>query len=101
MSRKRSLHPPGRIVVLEYESKVLAGNALADPHVRRVGVWLPPGYDDGTVRGRSAGRGRRFPVLFDLVGFTGSGLAHLTGARSRTTSPNASRGWSLCGAWAR
>jgi hypothetical protein len=40
-------------------------------------VWLPPGYDDGTSRGKTAGRGRRFPVLFDLVGFTGSGLAHL------------------------
>ena len=38
---------------------------------------MPPGYDSGTVRGRAGGRGRRFPVLFDLVGFTGSGLAHL------------------------
>ncbi len=26
----------------------------------------------GTLRGRR----RRFPVLYDLVGFTGSGLAH-------------------------
>ena len=34
-------------------------------------VWLPPQYDDG-----SAAR-RRFPVLYDLVGFTGSGLAHV------------------------
>src|SRR5438105_1954032 len=29
------------------------------------------------VRHRCRGRGRRFPVLFDLVGFTGSGLAHV------------------------
>ena len=37
--------------------------------MRKLAVWLPPQYDDG------AGR-RRFPVLYDLVGFTGSGLAH-------------------------
>src|SRR5690606_20253830 len=42
------------------------------PHVRELDVWLPPGYDEG----RGAGRGRRFPVLFDLVGFTGSGKSH-------------------------
>ncbi len=40
-----------------------------DPHVRKLAVWLPPQYDG--FRGR-----RRFPVLYDLVGFTGSGLAH-------------------------
>jgi len=38
--------------------------------VRKLGVWLPPQYDEG-------GDKRRFPVLYDLVGFTGSGLAHL------------------------
>jgi enterochelin esterase-like enzyme len=73
MSRKSTSRPSGRIVVLEHDSKVLAGNALGDPHVRRLPVWLPPGYDEGATRGR----GRRYPVLFDLVGFTGSGLAHL------------------------
>jgi len=36
--------------------------------VRKVGVWLPPQYD-------GSGK-KRFPVLYDLVGFTGSGLAH-------------------------
>jgi S-formylglutathione hydrolase FrmB len=36
-------------------------------------VWLPPQYDEGATRGR----GRRFPVLVDMVGFTGSGLAHI------------------------
>jgi hypothetical protein len=35
-------------------------------------VWLPPQYDQG--RGR--GLGKRFPVLFDLVGYTGAGPAH-------------------------
>ena len=77
MSRKPTSQSSGQIVVLEYDSKVLRDNALADPHVRRLAVWLPPGYDQGVARGRSTGRGRHFPVLFDLVGFTGSGLAHL------------------------
>src|SRR5581483_11694417 len=77
MARKRPARPSGTTVILEHTSKVLADNPLGDPHVRRLGVWLPPGYDEGTARGRSSGRGKRYPVLFDLVGFTGSGLAHL------------------------
>jgi S-formylglutathione hydrolase FrmB len=35
-------------------------------------VWLPPQYDQGAT----GGRGSRFPVLFDLVGYTGSGKSH-------------------------
>jgi len=77
MARKRSPAPAGSTVVLEFESKLLAGNPLGDPHIRKVAVWLPPGYDGGTTRGKTAGRGRRFPVIYDLVGYTGSGLAHL------------------------
>ena len=61
--------PEGRLVVLEHVSRVLEGNPLGDPHVRKLHVWLPPHYD--------AQPGRRFPVLFDLAGFTGSGPAHL------------------------
>jgi len=67
---KRSSNPAGRLVVLEHTSSVLADNPLGDPHVRQLPVWLPPQYD--ATRGR-----RRFPVLFDLVGFTGSGLSHV------------------------
>ena len=77
MARKRIAHPSGVVVVLEHTSRILADNPLGDPHVRRLAVWLPPGYDEGTVRGKGAGRGKRYPVLFDLVGFTGSGLAHV------------------------
>ncbi len=58
--------------MLEHRSKVLAENPLGDPHVRRLAVWLPPQYDR-----RSRGPGARFPVLVDMVGFTGSGPAHL------------------------
>ena len=55
----------GTLVVLEHSSKILKGNPLGDPHVRKVGVWLPPQYDQGDRR--------RFPVLCDLVGFTAPG----------------------------
>jgi S-formylglutathione hydrolase FrmB len=72
MTIKRFKGKSGRLVVLEHTSKILEDNPLGDPHVRKLGVWLPPQYDEGAGRGR----GRRFPVLFDLVGFTGSGLAH-------------------------
>lgn len=68
MARKRPTGPEGTLVVLEHDSRILRGNPLGDPHVRKLAVWLPPGYD----RGR-----RRYPVLYDLVGFTGSGLAHI------------------------
>jgi len=72
MAIKRPLSRAGTLVVLEHESRILADNPLGDAHRRKLGVWLPPQYDEG--RGR--GRGRRFPVLYDFVGFTGSGLAH-------------------------
>jgi hypothetical protein len=72
MSRKRPLRDAGTVVVLEHRSAVLADNPLGDPHLRRLAVWLPPAYDR-----RSSGPGTRFPVLYDLVGFTGSGIAHL------------------------
>jgi S-formylglutathione hydrolase FrmB len=70
---KRPAWSPGRVVVLEHVSKLLAGNPLGDPHVRKLAVWLPPQYDQTVGRGR----GKRFPVLYDLVGFTGSGLSHV------------------------
>ena len=66
---KRPRWPHGTVVVLEHESKVLKDNPLEDPYVRRLPVWLPPQYD--------LNPGRRFPVLFDLAGFTGSGLGHI------------------------
>ncbi|MCC7083028.1 MAG: hypothetical protein IT530_20370 [Burkholderiales bacterium] len=69
MALKRPHGPTGSLVVLEHESSILADNPLGDPHVRRLAVWLPAQYDGGARR--------RFPVLYDLVGFTGSGLAHV------------------------
>jgi enterochelin esterase-like enzyme len=72
MARKRPLRNAGTVVVLEHRSSVLADNALGDPHVRKLAVWLPPAYDR-----RTSGPGSRFPVFYDFVGFTGAGLAHL------------------------
>jgi enterochelin esterase-like enzyme len=69
MALKRFKGDPGQVVVLEHTSSILKDNPLGDPHARKVAVWLPPGYD-------GSGR-KRFPVLYDLVGFTGSGLAHV------------------------
>lgn len=72
MALKRPSWPDGRVVTVEHTSKVLAENPLGDPATRSFDVWLPPQYD--AARGRDAGR--RFPVMYDLVGFTGSGPAH-------------------------
>ena len=71
MPLKNSHAVSGRVVTLEHTSKVLKSNPWGDPHVRTLDVWLPPEYEQD---GRS--RHRHFPVLFDLVGFAGSGHSH-------------------------
>ncbi len=70
MPDKRSPGSPGHLAVLTHTSKVLEGNALGDPFVRPLQVWLPPQYDAPEFASR------RFPVLFDLVSFMGSGPSH-------------------------
>jgi enterochelin esterase family protein len=56
------------LVIEPFESRVLRGNPLRDPHVRRIAIWLPPSYEQGT---------RRYPVFYVLTGYTGSSLSHL------------------------
>ncbi|HEY6641327.1 alpha/beta hydrolase [Povalibacter sp.] len=73
MALKRPKWDTGTLVVLEHHSRVLRDNPLGDPSVRNLAVWLPPGYDEGATHGR----GKRFPVLVDMAGFTGSGLGHV------------------------
>jgi S-formylglutathione hydrolase FrmB len=68
MPLKRATWPAGKLVDVEIDSKVLRHNHLGDPHVRRLHVWLPAQYELEPKR--------RFPVLFDLVGYTGSGQSH-------------------------
>ena len=55
----------GRVEITHFESTLLRGNPLGDPHERRIPVWLPPSYDHEPAR--------RYPVLFVLTGFSGRG----------------------------
>ena len=61
----------GRIVTLLHQSTVLRDNPLGDPYERKVAVYLPAAYD------AARHKNRRFATLYDLAGFTGSGLGHL------------------------
>ena len=76
MAIKRSKAPAGTLVVLEHHSRVLRDNPWGDPSVRKLAVWLPPQYDQAAGVGRKQASQARFPVLYDMVGFTGSGLSH-------------------------
>jgi S-formylglutathione hydrolase FrmB len=53
----------GRFDEHAFESEVLRGNALGDPHVRPLWVYLPPGYDDEPDR--------RYPSIYVIQGLTG------------------------------
>jgi S-formylglutathione hydrolase FrmB len=53
----------GRFEEHEFESEVLRANALGDPHVRPLWVYLPPGYDDEPER--------RYPSVYMIQGLTG------------------------------
>nr|NIO43877.1 hypothetical protein [Burkholderiales bacterium] len=68
MALKRPKGPAGTLLIVEHDSKILKNNPLCDPCLRKLAIWLPPQYDTSAKR--------RFPVLYDLAGFTGSGLAH-------------------------
>lgn len=59
--------PRGEIEVISIASEALADNLLGDPGERSVSVYLPEGYRDS---------GEDYPLLVDLVGFTGSGFSH-------------------------
>jgi enterochelin esterase-like enzyme len=61
--------PQGRIDYLPIDSQAIAGNTLGDPARRLVAVYLPEGYEDSR---------EDYPLLVDIVGFTGSGFAHLS-----------------------
>jgi S-formylglutathione hydrolase FrmB len=46
-----------------FESAVLRGNPLGDPHERPLWVYLPPGYE--------ADEGKRYPSIYVIQGLTG------------------------------
>ncbi len=60
---------PGVTVLEVFDSRVLRGNPLRDPSRRRIPVYLPPSYG-GDMK-------RRYPVLYLLAGFTGTGESHV------------------------
>ncbi len=68
----------GTVIIETIASKVLRGNPLGDPFVRRVPVYLPPDYDAGE---------KRYPTVFVLTGFTGRGLMLLNDAPWEETLP--------------
>lgn len=53
----------GRFDEIVFESEVLKGNRLGDPHQRPLWVYLPPGYDDEP--------GRRYSTIYLIQGLTG------------------------------
>jgi len=55
------------LVIETFTSRVLADNPLGDPVTRKLPVILPPDY---------ATSGKRYPVIYGLAGFTGSGLSY-------------------------
>ncbi|MCC6523234.1 MAG: hypothetical protein IT373_11275 [Polyangiaceae bacterium] len=61
--------PHPSVIVLEHTSECLRDNAMGDPHVRRLPVYLPPGYAEG--------RHQRLPVVYLLAGWSGRGAHYL------------------------
>eukprot|EP01112_Ceratiomyxa_fruticulosa_P010842 TRINITY_DN2883_c0_g1_i2.p1 TRINITY_DN2883_c0_g1~~TRINITY_DN2883_c0_g1_i2.p1 ORF type:complete len:421 (-),score=82.26 TRINITY_DN2883_c0_g1_i2:1060-2322(-) len=59
----------GRVVVHELDSEILKGNPLGDPSLRKLHVYLPPGYSPTTG----------YPVLMGLAGLFGSGESFFNG----------------------
>ncbi len=59
----------GRFDEVVFDSDVLKGNRLGDPHERPLWVYLPPGYDDPDhARGDPD---RRYPSVYMIQGLTG------------------------------
>ncbi len=55
---------PTSVILESFTSHLLADNPLGDPATRMLPVILPPDYETS---------GKRYPVLYGLTGFTGSG----------------------------
>jgi S-formylglutathione hydrolase FrmB len=68
----------GTVIIETITSDALRGNPLGDPFVRRVPVYLPPGYESSHAR---------YPVVFVLTGFTGRGTMLLNDAAWDETLP--------------
>ncbi|MGW4643256.1 alpha/beta hydrolase [Sphaerisporangium sp. NPDC004334] len=62
----------GRLDEHVFDSELLRGNPLKDPHQRPLWVYVPPGYDDEPER--------RYPTVYVIQGYTG----HVAMWRNRT-----------------
>jgi len=60
--------PHGTVHTYWIDSQVLQGNPWGDPTRRRIDVYLPPGV--------SLDSEKKYPVLYDLVGYTSGGPKH-------------------------
>jgi enterochelin esterase family protein len=58
----------GTVQLEAFESKVLAGNPLGDPVLRKLPVYLPPSYYTSSME---------YPVVFCLAGYTGGARSWL------------------------
>jgi enterochelin esterase-like enzyme len=56
--------PTTQVIVEQFTSRVLANNPLGDPATRALPIILPPDYETSS---------NRYPVIYGLTGFTGSG----------------------------
>ncbi len=59
---------PVSVILEQFTSRVLADNPLGDPATRSLPIILPPDYASN-----DAASGKRYPVIYGLTGFTGSG----------------------------
>ncbi len=69
----------GKVQIESVGSVVLKANPLGDPRLRQVPIYLPPSY--GTIRGR------RYPIIYCLAGFTGGGRSLLNFSHWRENLP--------------
>jgi S-formylglutathione hydrolase FrmB len=69
---------PTQVIIEQFTSRVLADNPLGDPATRPLPIILPPDYDTSE---------KRYPVIYGLTGFTGSGLSMLNFAAWQPNLP--------------
>jgi enterochelin esterase-like enzyme len=67
----------GKLIVEEFRSRCLVGNALRDDAVRETPVYLPEGYSAS----------EEYPLIIVLSGFTGGALTHLNWSAWGETLP--------------
>jgi len=59
---------PSEVRIETFASQALQDNPLADPHLRELAIYLPPGYSSGHDR---------YPVVYLLAGYAGSWRSYL------------------------